>query len=116
MTCRQKLKKERPENVSPIYGGGCMCCPSTYGYMADDKALCMMSDSDSCTKCWDREIPGTEAVETEEPKLEPINWHNVFNETAKVHRAAYDSYRNMGFTDEQAFELVRILFEVGIRK
>ena len=117
MTCREKLKMEYPENVNAKYDGGCSGCPSTYCYMYDDESLCASDSYDACTKCWDREIPGTEpTVREEKPELRPIDPHHVFNEIAKVHRACYDSYRNFGFTDEQAFELVRILFEAGIGK
>lgn len=56
MTCREKLKLEKPAFVSGMYEGGCMSCPSTYGYLPDpegDETGCGMT----CTECWDREIP-----------------------------------------------------------
>ena len=117
MTCREKLKMEHPNWVIDRCMGGCLGCPHDYGYLDKNYNICDGRPAFiKCKECWDREIPDTEAVETEEPKLEPIDYHHVFNEMAKKHRAAYDSYKCMGFTDEQAFELVRILFEADMRK
>ena len=57
MTCREKLKSERPECVSEVHNGGCDACPETYGYLADPP-WCIGSDPVNCIKCWDREVPG----------------------------------------------------------
>lgn len=56
MTCRERLAIEHPDYVNEyLYSGGCIGCPSTYGYM-DDPDNC---DYTICYECWDREIPST---------------------------------------------------------
>lgn len=117
MTFREKLKKEKPGYVGDIYVGGARGCPCDYGYESVNNRPCETGGSCRCEKCWDREIPDTEpTVREEKPEIRPIDPSHVFNEMAKVHRACYDSYRNFGFTDEQAFGLVCILFERDVKK
>lgn len=58
MTCRQKLAIEHPEYLDPEEYGGCVNCPSDYGYL-DDPIWCN-EDDDTCAHCWDREIPEEE--------------------------------------------------------
>ena len=100
MTFREKLKMEHPEKVQDWGEGGCLGSPFNYGYESKEQSPCGMVGVDcSCSDCWDREIPGTD---------------DVFNKMAEKHRACYDSYRCFGFTDEQAFELVRIMFEKDV--
>ena len=71
MTCREKLKMEHPDKVGNEFPGGCVFCPSSYGYL-DDPLECNTLNcggSDLCSKCWDREIPETgpaDSVPTEE--------------------------------------------------
>lgn len=61
MTCREKLAIEHPDKINPTCDGGCRGCPSQYGYMDRDAFVCSGIPNDKqCTKCWDREIPGTE--------------------------------------------------------
>lgn len=65
MTCREKLKREHPNKINKSCSGGCVLCPSDYGYL-DDPSYCKHGViSAICTKCWDREIPGTEPVKEE---------------------------------------------------
>jgi len=54
MTCREKLKMEHPEKVSSSQIGGCLGCPSTYGYLPYPEGGCV---GKNCNECWDREIP-----------------------------------------------------------
>ena len=63
MTFREKLMLERPQDVNSVYEGGCCGCPCTYGYEMVENSPCPGDggDDDTCTMCWDREIPGTEA-------------------------------------------------------
>lgn len=65
MTCREKLKMEHPECICDEALGGCLDCPSDYGYL--DNPVSCVGDG-SCDKCWDREIP----EEKIEEKLEEI--------------------------------------------
>lgn len=76
MTCREKLKIERPDCITETATGGCVLCPHSYGYM-DRPEWCNSNSSaedmfDACDRCWDREIPGTEElaeVKSETPKI-----------------------------------------------
>ena len=59
-TCRERLKKEHPDEIDPDAYGGCFRCPHNYGY-ADKPDYCWSSPDNSlsikdktCRKCWDR--------------------------------------------------------------
>ena len=174
MTCREKLALEHPACISDAFMGGCSSCPKTYGYLdySDD---CNVTE-ESCRRCWDREIPGTESLTYEhsgEPigkvtditmdengvtaTIVPINSHHVQNEKEKeknmtttkktkaelleeldnvknakaelekelknlekykqyedaageVH-ALYTSFVMAGFTEDQAFELLKAMMQ-----
>lgn len=69
MTCREKLKIEYPDKISEYGIGGCLGCPSIYGYLPDPEYCIYSCNRGICTKCWDREIPGTEETK-EEVKME----------------------------------------------
>lgn len=137
MTCREKLKMEHPENVSPDHEAGCFGCPSTYGYMDDDRSLC--ADGDACTECWDREIPGTEKINENETEtknmttrktktelLEEIERKNDeirelkkqvekderyagYDDAAAEIKAVQDSFVKAGFSEDQAFAMINNL-------
>ena len=64
MTCREKLAIERPEKVRIECRGGCRGCPSDYGYMADP--IYCGRTVETCTRCWDRDIPEETNVLTPE--------------------------------------------------
>lgn len=58
MTCREMLAKSMPWKVDDTRDGGCFGCPSNYGYLSDP---CWCNeDNETCTKCWDREVPESE--------------------------------------------------------
>lgn len=60
MTCRERLAIEHPYYINDfLYSGGCLGCPSTYGYM-DKPDNC--SDG-TCYECWDREIPEKKLID-----------------------------------------------------
>lgn len=59
MTFKEKLAIEHPDKVDHRCEGGCMGCPSEYGYENESCRPCA-SEVVSCTDCWKREIPGTE--------------------------------------------------------
>ena len=62
MTYREKLQKEHPECVDECYYGGCSGCPNGYGYGPESclGKACLGYSKETCTKCWDTVIPGTE--------------------------------------------------------
>lgn len=78
MTFREKLKLEHPECIDDHQLGGCARCPKDYGYEADyDKSICkiinpwdLFTANARCTRCWNREIPGTEPTNTENEREE----------------------------------------------
>ena len=55
MTYREKLAKEQPEMIDDCEWGGCLGCPSSYGY--ERHQGCRDGNEEACTACWDREIP-----------------------------------------------------------
>lgn len=65
-TYRQLLQREHPEYVGSRqeFVGGCMGCPSTYGY-APENSACLGTGGiveNQCAACWDRMVPGSGAV------------------------------------------------------
>lgn len=60
MTCRERLKIEHPDDICESACGGCFGCPDSHGYLPTPSYCTNDDDEYSCTKCWDREIPGTE--------------------------------------------------------
>lgn len=87
MTCREKLKKEHPTCVGDRNCGGCYGCPSEYGYLGIPEYCNHHSDTNACTKCWDREIPEEKIVNHEDiPPLSPeakTVLDNFFSSTIK---------------------------------
>lgn len=57
MTCREKLMIEHPDKVIESEWGGCVDCPSAYGYLPDPNYCGDLISGDHCTACWNREIP-----------------------------------------------------------
>ena len=61
-TCRERLQLEHPDNVHIMYSGGCLGCPTDYGYIPEEKILCSGNNphhvhSDTrCTLCWDQKL------------------------------------------------------------
>lgn len=54
MTCREKLAIEHPSRVNSNCCGGCVGCPSYYGYAGMPDFGC--SEKGACTRCWDRPV------------------------------------------------------------
>lgn len=54
MTFREKLAKEHPGCIHPIWDSGCDGCPHDYGYEPEFDCEDM-----PCKDCWSREIPMT---------------------------------------------------------
>lgn len=75
MTCREKLKKEYPDELSEQWIGGCFGCPDsdTRRYIETEQTVCRgtrRGSHEGCTTCWDIEIPDTEPT-TQEPDTAP---------------------------------------------
>lgn len=59
MTCRERLKMEYPNKITPGSLGGWYACPMTYGYL-ERPDYCKDGSNvhgDRCDECWNREIP-----------------------------------------------------------
>lgn len=107
MTCREKLKIEHPEFISPSYFGECRSCPFNYGYLPRSKCLCDDNyrnfNRETCTKCWDQEIEepiiatAAKTVETE-----TYDYHAY----AKHLRMKYEALIETGFSEDQAMQLI----------
>lgn len=66
MTFKEKLKHDYPLRVSNEHAGGCISCPTSYGYEARRPHFCLGHAHDvECTACWNREMPGTEPTKPE---------------------------------------------------
>lgn len=63
MKCREKLALEEPEAINPKYLGGCAGCPSDR-YTIEVPSYCD-GEPETCTKCWDRELPNTKPTTIE---------------------------------------------------
>ena len=55
ITYRDLLRRDHPDELDPIFEGGCCGCPSCYGYCdrEDHSAHCKVY---SCRACWDRRV------------------------------------------------------------
>lgn len=58
LTCKELLAKEYPEKIDPLTYGGCLGCPSDYGYLYKSEHRCknlkVNVNRELCTKCWDQ--------------------------------------------------------------
>lgn len=141
MTFREKLAKENPSKVNPACDGGCEGCPSDYDYEHEGASGIPCAEYD-CTKCWNREIPGTETnkkeedimattrktkdelcielKEAEEKIMELTKELNDAKERERLQESAdkvaqmRDAFVNAGFSKEEAFKLVLISIEAAL--
>lgn len=119
MTCREKLKLERPELVGDEFEGGCGGCPHHYGYTEDGHEKCETSeleDFNVCEACWDREV---ENETPERPELELMWIHsddpsNVIGTDVKVTET--DNGLEVSFTNGPGYEETRRILDSGHRR
>lgn len=133
MTCKEKLKSlhylwDEDEIQKYIYDN----CPCVADINIPDPSYCVGANPVRCTKCWDREIPGTEKMEektmatTKKTKAElleeleqtqktvddlkkeikNLEKYKVVRETADELKAFHTAFVDAGFTDAQAFKLL----------
>lgn len=63
-TCRERLKREYPNNVDNRAAGGCIGCPSQYGYIPGTHVSCRYNNgrrpyeslNECCEACWNQEV------------------------------------------------------------
>lgn len=107
MTCREKLKKERPNHVHNEYCGGCFACPDDYDYLPKPLDCADRNGNHvKCTSCWDREIPETPTEDkTETPHIKDSGDRTEF-ETGAVR----DMREGKGRCDLMALEVLYEFF------
>lgn len=130
MTCREKLAIEHPQYVSDEYEGGCWGCPNYYGYLKRPDYC--SNNSSHCYSCWNREIPGTEKIEKEKKtmvktknelmeeinaktreiadlkdEVQKLEKYRKYDEMADELGAVRASFIKAGFTDDQAYDLIK---------
>lgn len=74
MTFLEKLKEDQPTSNIPDDAKG-IGCPKEYGY-EKGQFICLGSGSD-CTKCWNREMPNTEARPLEKASKQVLEAHDI---------------------------------------
>lgn len=117
MTWKEKLQKEKPEYISPLYMGGCSGCPGTHFNEARDirvsfkgcPALNHRSNEDSCAKCWNSEIPGTETKNKENDMgtFKPIAREILTINDIQNLGSRLSAYEDIGLDPEELKELVK---------
>lgn len=134
MTCRDKLKMDRPElsdlDVQHMVNVACPSDPR-HEYMCDPDWCGDGSVSDRCNKCWNREIPETETVENKEEvnemeikttkktkaellneiaalkkEVENLDKYRQYEQVADELAAMRDALMNKGFTREEAIQFI----------
>ena len=68
MTYKEKVRKERPENINKNCGGGVVGCPHSEVYGYEEEPWCgdgCGHHDGKCEECWNREIPTTKEAETQ---------------------------------------------------
>lgn len=133
MTCREKLKLKNPEftdnQLSNLTRG---YCPWEMGIDYPPEKVCRNS---RCSECWDTEIDETENIKKEnetmanskmtkaelleeieiahnhiqqmETQLKNLEKYKQYEEASDELKAMHTALMNSGFTNEQAFDLLK---------
>lgn len=59
MTYKERLMRDRPEDVGPDYTGGCKGCPGDYYIGGPDMGNSQCGSFDYCSECWNSKCPDT---------------------------------------------------------
>ena len=141
MTFREKLMMEHPDLVDHDgskedwnFGGGCAGCPDDFGYETKRcySDHCLETD---CAECWNRVIPGTEETQNNNNKGEKnmnknknelleeiaelqkqvanLERYKQYAECADEMKAMHTAFMNSGFTNEQAFEMLKTMLPLA---
>ena len=137
MTCREKLMLECPDKVDSRWSGGCYSCPHTYGYLpyydcSNDCDECWNREipgTENVKKENDIMPTHTINVTTKKTKAELVeeirhaheHIHQMENQIKNLERykqyenmanemkAMHTAFMNSGFSDEQAYDLMKTL-------
>lgn len=140
MTCREKLKLKLPEfsedrldDITRSY------CPFEMGIDYPPEQVCRHS---SCRTCWDTEIPEIENIKKEnkimaptkmtkaelieeiklahehiqemENRIKNMERYKQYEAMADEMKAMHTAFVNSGFTNEQAFEMQKMLIQAVV--
>lgn len=99
MTYKQKLQIEHPDRVDSCWWGGCFLCPHDYGYCDKTDGMCHKKNCTPgetiCTRCWNRETPGTEPSEEAVERVPKEESHPIDTTAPDVvnHPSHYETAR-----------------------
>ena len=114
MTFRAKLKEEHPEKIDERCAGGCIGCPSNYGYEEnyDCKGV-------TCKDCWNREMPNTEQNVVNVGELMDRTYEQGLNdawELAKKIWCGKDSENEEIFGTKYVYEIYQLTPQEALAK
>ena len=144
MTAREWMEQNHPDRVDEGYIGGVDGCPYEYYINVPKSDECDCGDcEETCSACWDQEIPGTEnekenetmiTMEVEAPKttkknkaqlleelenlkkeLTKLEKYRKYDDTADELYAIMDSFTRAGFTREEAFTMMMTAMKMAYR-
>lgn len=130
MTCKEKLMADNPKlDTWDIEGIIEDYCPHHYGYMHND-GFCRDLDQD-CEACWNQKIiikkeiktmTNTKKTKTQlieeleaakanvtdlKKQIDNLERYKQYEECADEIKAMHTAFMNSGFSDEQAFDLIK---------
>lgn len=133
MTCREMFYKQHAmmtnEDASMML---CERCPDEFGYLEEPEYCIGTNIYGDCTNCWGREIP--EETEKEKPmtntkktkaellneiaelqkQVEGLEKYKQYQDCADELKALHTSFMNAGFSDEQAFSMMKTIFQQAV--
>lgn len=109
MTLKEKVAMEEPEKVSTGNIGGVHSCPHNYEYLPKNMDLCPPgikfnnANEEKCTRCWNQEMPETEAKDKEEEvndmvTAEKIDFEVAYEDLKVEHEKLMKDYEDLNKT------------------
>lgn len=139
MTCREKLAIEYPDEINPCMDGGAVGCPNDHGYLPSHLDMCRKGQCTECwdreipdttnshyvqnekektmatkkTKAeLEKELEAIKESKAElEKELKNLEKYKQFEDDAGEVHALYTAYMMTGFSEDQAFELTKIVLQ-----
>lgn len=139
MTCLEKYMQEHPnvpkERILTVY------CPNGTGmmYEMDEPEYCPQENgTPECVKCWNREFIDTKPVNEErnipmtkeqmleeiekanatihemENRLKNLERYKAYEDMADEMKAMHTAFMNSGFSDEQAYDLMKTILNMAV--
>lgn len=140
MTCREKLKLDHPDlNEDQLFDMTRSYCPFEVGINYPPLSICCDS---KCSDCWNREVPETENIKKEndimtptkmtkaellkeiefahnhiremENQIKNLERYKQYEDMANELRAMHLAFMNSGFSDEQAYDLLKTMTQAVV--